>query len=147
MTPRSPDGRAARTGPPLFEAAVWQRGERADLRVVYSPLNSLASPQLMVYLTPRLLRRHSREHNRIQFRSRPKKKRDESHEWKPLPAINRLLNALGGFFPDGALQQELQRRFPPNQGLRREILYLLPQNVQEVRNCFLFSLQDILEVG
>lgn len=37
--------------------------------------------------------------------------------------------------------------FPPNQGLRGEILYLLPQNVQEVRNCFLFSLQDIRWVG
>lgn len=50
MTLCSPDRRVAHTEPPLFAAAVWQRGERADLRLVFSPkLISLATADGLSY--------------------------------------------------------------------------------------------------
>lgn len=146
MTLCSPDSRVAHTEPPLFAAAVWQRGERADLRLVFSPkLISLATADGLSYSPSNC---EDTGENIIKSSSTlAREKMGRNPRMETFAGHKSSSKCSQCVLPRWGTAESCSEGFPPNQGLRGEILYLLPQNVQEVRNCFLFSLQDILWVG
>lgn len=131
MTLSSPDGRAAHIEPPLLEAFAWQRGERAHLRLTFPP--KLISPAAADGLSYSPSHCEDTSENIIKSSSTPaRKKGDESHEWKPFAGHKSSPKCSQCVLPRWGTAESCSEGFPPNRGLRGEILYLLPQNVQEV---------------